>query len=412
VSGGLVRAVVLCGALVAAARAAPETKRFESSDHRVAIDLPADWTLAPAQSEHAVVSVQAAVPPSGAAVQLDLFHQRGMLDPRFQAYVDRDLRREQFDAAERGAVGLEPLPHLTMNVKREGVPAWNAWIYRVVNRNGFTLAVQCEAETWPLVKDACFAAAATITTTHAAWPEAPEGYASSERDGYEYLLQPGVSEEDVLRLHAALLDLEKRYAKAHGPVPKPRDRRPVVLLSVDAAAAASAAGTAKAREAYVTSESQGRLHAVPLPKDDPTAAAQLASAATELFHAQCFGPMASPWLASAEKRLAAAESRLGRPPGAIPDCFKGVALPKAMRPLVEVVKSPGADAAEQATVYVELFRVGTKPWRDAFAAFLKELAATGDWEAAEAKHLLSLDQAKLLAEAQKLLKQVRPPEAK
>ena len=61
--------------------------------------------------------------------------------------------------------------------------------------------------------------------------------------------------------------------------------------------------------------------------------------------------------------------------------------------------------------YLAFFQHGPKPYRDAFAAFLKDAAATGDVETAQATRLLSLDQEKLweaINEYVKELKTVKP----
>jgi hypothetical protein len=92
---------------------------------------------------------------------------------------------------------------------------------------------------------------------------------------------------------------------------------------------------------------------------------------------------------------------IGKPLPAIPDGFL-VQIPKPLPRLDELAKleNPGFDASYAMLGYVAFFRLGPKPWRDAFAAFQKEGAASHDWDAAEKKHLLSLDQAKLRDAAQ------------
>jgi hypothetical protein len=405
-----VAAVVASGAPSVPARAGAATTRFESADHRVALELPADWKVETIPSDHSLLSLRAAIPPDGAPLRLDLYHQPGFRDERCQAYLERTSQVEMRDGAQRGEVLLQPSPHLVMTLGAPEEYPFHAWIYRVIDRNGFSLAAQCPPETWPLAKEGCFAAAKSLTSTIPEWPTPPEGYAVSEREGYEVYAQPGVSEDDVAALVAAVLDLEKKYAKAHAPVPKPRANRPQIVVSVDVPASLAAAISPDGRDDYFASEFHGRLYAVPLKKDAPAASrARLASAATGLFHQQCYGQLASSWLASGEKRLAASEALRGWP---LPVLADETRLPKTMATFEKLVREPGRDAAEQATAYVAVFRTGAKPWRDAFAAFLKDLAATGDWETAEKTRLLSLDQEKLRAAAQAWVDEKRPPKTK
>jgi len=392
---------------VAPPSAAPQ--RFESSDHKVALELPASWRVESMPSDHAALSLRITTPAASPVVNLDVFHMTGFLDARCQAYFERDAEVERYEGAARGDVFLEPLPHLVMSVTEGNAAVTRAWLFRVIDRNGFTLTVRCDPATWPAVKDACCAVAASLTSSIPEWPERPAGYVVSERDGYEYLVQPGVPDADVAALHAAVVELEKRYAKSHGPVPKPKDDRPVVVVSADREATRVAANVKSVDEDYFASVFFGRLYAVPIRADDAPGRAKLALAATEIFHAQCYGHLASTWLCTGEKRLAAADAWLGKPGGA---ASSHAALPKTVAPFDDVVHRPGKDAAEQATAYVALFRGGAKPWRDAFAAFLKDLAATGDWDAAERTHLLSLDQTKLRAAAQAFATAARPANGK
>jgi len=386
----------------------PAARRFESTDHRVAVDVPAAWTVEQRPSDHAAISLHVAASDAAPEFDLDVFHTAGFLDARCQAFCERELEPERFEGAKKGEVTVDPVPRLVMSVKENGRDETRAWFYRVLDRNGFTMTVRCEPSAWPTIAAACGDAALSLTSAIPEWPERPAGYVASERDGYEYVVQPGVADADVAALHAAILDLEKKYAKTRAPVPKPRDRRPVVVVSADAKSSRVAAGAAKVEDEFVANVAHGRLFAVPLRRDDARQRALLARATTELFHAQTFGADASPWLVMGESRLAPIEATGHFLPWLPDDC----ALPKTVDSFERLVHDPSRGAFEQATVYVAFFRAGARPWRDAFAAFLKDLAATGDWDAAERKHLLSLDQEKLLAAAQAYLKQLRSANAK
>lgn len=390
---------------------AQETVRIESDDHRVAIDLPESWRPERSDEKAAVISLRLQVPPAGATAYLSVFHVPGFLDPRAQAYVERASQPKRYVTDVRGDVGLEPLPHLTMDIPKPGTLTLHAWIYRVIDRNGFTVTVYCDPATWPAMKDACFRAAQSLTSRIPEWPARPEGYRVVERDGYEYLVQASVKDADLVPLHTALMEQEKRYAKAHGPIPKPSWNRPQVVVSSERWAARTlSGGLARPDDEFYTDVASGRLLAVPLRKGDAGARAELADCASALFHAQCYGRTAV-WLCDGERQLAFAESLAGKPLPAVPEAILA-GMPRTLVPFEELARRPPANAWDQAVPYVALFRGGPKTYRDALAAYLQDLAATGDEEAALAKRLLCLPQQKLAEAALAFVRDLKPVKLK
>jgi hypothetical protein len=418
VTAAWLRAAVVSFAVAVAAGAAaqdaappPAVSRHASADGRVSIELPTAWTVSPGKDRtEAVISLRLEA-PAGSLV-LEVFHVPGVRDARAQAYHERATQPRRYETDAPALLRLDPLPHVTLDCPKPGLYAWHAWIYRVIDRNGFTVVAYCDPKTWDGVKASCFNAARSLTSSLPPWPGGPPGYRSSERDGYEYFVGTEVKDSTIAAFHAALLEREKRFTALHGPVPKPAWNRPVIVLSAHRSGTDAAAGR-EVRADYYADPYTGVLYGVPYRKDEPVARAQLAYAAAELLHSQAHSYLASDWVRAGERRVAYAEGRLARGLPSWPADSVRETLPNVCRTLDSVIREKDfADRVDQATAYVALFHAGPKPWREAFAAYSKELSATGDWEAAERNHLLSLDQDKLRAAAQAFLKELKLVETK
>jgi len=407
---GVVCAAACWTTIAAAALAGPDsaaTKRYASADRRVAVELPADWKAEYAAQENVLFTLRVLVPPDDAPLVVSVAHVPGFRNDRAWAYQERAHMAEQIKDAKSGVVGLDPLPHLVMDVPGAGPLTRHAWIFRVADRNGFRVLVYCAPQTWPAVKDACLRAAQSLTSKLEEWPARPDGFVASVKDGYEYLVDPTAKDADVAALHAAVLAEEKRYAVLHGPVPKPAANRPIVVVCPDRSLLPMlSGGAARPGDSSFADMVQGRLLATPLRAGDSLQRGKLALDLANLFHWQSVGCDGAVWLRDGESLVAEAEARLGKALPFSPDDFL-VQPARNVVPFEQLVKKPPPDRAQQAVAYVALFRAGPQIYRDAFAAFLADLAADGDWEAAQTKRLLSLDQVKLRDAATSFVKEMR-----
>jgi hypothetical protein len=298
---------------------------------------------------------------------------------------------------------MEPLPHLLLDVpERDGSVTREVWMYRVIRRNGIAVHVECDAALWPKIRDDCLKATQSLTSTVEEWPPAPVNCRMLLRDGYEYWVHPSVKDGDLDALHKILRDEEAAFAKVHGAVPKPPESPFVVVVHARREdEAAVDANAADAHDGIFASQATGRLFVVPPGKGDAVAASELAREAWRALLRQTFGGDTPSWLDVGEGIAAGAEELTGRPLPSVPQGLVPL-IPKTLQRFDEIVALERADADDRYSMfaYVAFFRCGGKSWRDAFAAFLKDSAATGDCTGAQKRHLLSLDQGKLRTAAQ------------
>jgi hypothetical protein len=331
---------------------------------------------------------------------------------RGQVFRERATISKECGTDAVAEVHLEPMPHLVLDYPGGGVMMRHVWMYRVFHRLGLGVNFACPLSMWPSVKDAAFRAAATMESDLDESPPRPAGCKASLRDGYEYLADPAVKDKDLDALHAAVIEQEKRYALLHGPVPKPESNPIVVVVAPDKFGVGSIAIGLSCQNGYAANYAEGRLFAMPPKKDDALGRADLADRLAVLFHMQSYGSGEPSWLCDGERRIAALEAMLKKPLPAVP----AESLAEFATPLVlfgDLVAKPPKNAVAQAASYVALFRAGPKPYRDAFAAFLADVAATGDWVAAQNKLIAGLDQEKLRADAQTfVVKELKPVKSK
>lgn len=413
--------VFACLALIALldvpALAAPDdpkavaTRRYESPDHRVGIDLPAEWRCECVSTGASELAVRARAPATDSPLLIKVQCALGQRNERSTAFAER--RHPPKGDVQRTVVGvqLEPMPHLLLDAAQGEAPTRTVRIYRVIERRGFVVEVECAPSVWDTVKQPCFDAARSLTSSLGEYPARPEGFRASQSDGYEFLVHPDVDDAAVAAIRAALLAHEARYAALHGAVPKPSSNPIVVVVTPKAALFGKISDSVMWRSGYGEVTNEGRLFAVPLVPGDVDGRTEFAERLTALFHAQCYGSNEPRWLFDGERLLAGAEARIAEPLPSIPSDLSP-RMPSSALLLEEIVREPNMLAQDQAIAYVAFFRTGPQSYRAAFSAFLKDAAATGDWETAQRKHLLALDQEKLRADVNSFLekgfKVVRP----
>jgi hypothetical protein len=408
-------ALAILALAFAAARAAdpPATQHVATDDESIAIDVPADWKITREDLKDSPLAFRVAVPASMGWGYLTVYHMNGMRGERGQVYRDRRVQPGLHEDVQGVEVGLEPTPWLTMLVKQNGHEMRKVWIPRVIDRDGFSISFNCSPALWPALKDDTFRAAQSLTSKLGEWPKPPAGFHTSTRDGFRYFVATVVKEKDVETLHAVVLEQEARYAKLHGPLPKPASNPPVIVVTPDNAMAMTITPEAKSETGYATQFVEGRVFAVPMKKDDFRAKSSFAERLVAMFHVQSMGEAswAPEWLFHGERYVVQAEVWGGKPLPSFPPEF-GTKLARSLGPFEALTKPNAKDLEAQSFAYVAFFRAGPKPYQDAFAAFLKDTAANGDWEAAQAKHLLSLDQDDLRVAAEKFvskdLKMLKP----
>jgi hypothetical protein len=399
-----------------AASAAPEdpaeaTKPYASADGRVTIALPAAWSLTAEKPEQAVMCWKGELPDQAGPVAVTVYHLPGMISARAQPFVERDVHPGRYRVKGPAHPESDVLPHLWMDEPVAGGPVWrHVWAYRVIRRNGFTAHFECKADAWPRVREQCLRAAMSLTTTMDEWPTPPAGYKRRVRDGVVYYVHPAAGDSDAT-VHGCVRSEQQAFAKLHCMPPLPPDCPMVVVVHAKAQdAAALSKDAASASGGALFDFETFRLFAVAPAKSDDAARARLAQQARLLAFAHSTGGSRPFWLFCGESGLAWSEELTGKALPVVPPGF----APKPVRRFDAVVglATASAEDADAMLVYTAFFLHGPRTYRDAFAAFLKDAAATGDVETAQEKRLLSLDQEKLWADANEFLKELKPAKPK
>ncbi len=391
--------------------ASPATKEYASDDKKYAISMPASWTVSSEKKKGTeLISLSAELPDKNGTAYFELRTVPGCLDLRGLAArrgADMtDVGKDGGKVIDGPSLTFEPMPQALVRVEfKEGV--FIEWLgVRMIRRSAFALDVGCAKDVWPKVQDACLAALRSLKTTLPEWPDPPRNHRRVVRDGYEYYVHPSVEDADLDAVHKRLRAVEAAFVKQHGPTSWTEDAPFVVVVHAtrEDAVKFDAKIDGHSRSGSYADGELCRLSVVPPPKGASAAAAELACAAWRSFVDQTGMDDYPFWLYLGEGDAAAAESLAGKPLPALPDGMI-VAIPNPLPRLDEIAKvrrAYGQDV-DGMLAWVAFFRCGPKPWRDAFAAFLQEGAASHDWAAAEKKNLLAFDQEKLRDAAQAFL---------
>jgi hypothetical protein len=376
-------------------------KAWSSGDGKFTISFPSSWKLERESLGDAVIALGGFAADGGGPVIAEVFHEPRRVNARTAAARDRAAAALADPRDALDPVAWEPAPHWVRDEPVAGLKFRVVRIYRVVRRNAVYLRFACAPSAWPKLRDEVFRAVASMETKLEEWPALPAGYRTVLRDGYSYRVHPRVAEADLDPLHKRLREIEATFAKQHGPVWKPPESPLVVYVhakpedcaATDAITAATESGTRAVPE-------KAALFVVPPAKGDAAAAAGLAAEAWRAFFFQTIGEWPF-WLYLAEGRAAEAAVQTGKPLPSVPQGMvpAGLQLTLRLDELTELDRVTD-DQQDLCFAYLAFLRCGPKPWRDAFAEFLKDVAAGTDARAAERERLLSLDQEKLRAAAQ------------
>jgi hypothetical protein len=383
-----------------------ETKPYSSADGRVTITLPAAWTLEAVKVDRAAMAWQGFLPDEAGPVEVIVYHLPGMMNPRAQPFLEREIHPQDFGVKEPAHTETDVLPHIWIDEPVQGGPAMHhVWMYRVVKRNGFTTVVHCRTDAWPAVREQCLRAGSSLTTTMDEWPSPPTGYKRRVRDGIVYYVHAAAGDSDAA-VHAFVRAEQLAFAKLHG-APPPSPESPMVVVvhqkAADAAKLSSEAASAPSGECF--DGATFRLFAVAPAKADTQARAYLAREARQLVYSHAMGGTRPAWLYFGEGALVWNEEVAGKPPPTIASPLKVLTVRRF--DVIAESETAAGDNYETMFVYAALFRYGPRVYRDAFAAFLKDAAATGDVMTAQKTRLLSLDQEKLWEAANAFLKELK-----
>jgi hypothetical protein len=391
------------------------TKALESAEGEVVFTVPGSWRVerldatAPAKLEFRFR------PHDGApSVRVWGYAMLDVRNARGRCVYEYPWHLKNYGAAEGKRLD-EPFPHLWTRTDHPAGSLRHLFALRHVNRVALVALFEVPEELWEEIYPAALDVVARATTRLEDVAERPAGHRVVEKDGYRYLLAPGVKDGEIASTHAALLAFQKEWEKEHGPLRQPPEN-PIEILFQPRPDQADALARKRGFTPWTSFgfqdlPLQGQIVTSKLPPNDAAARADFAYGVTRVFVHQTYDRCL--WLREAEGWCAWMEARIGKPLPAFPEA-RAADMPTIPKPFAELVDME-ADAAfahrDTLALYLGLFRTGPKPYKEAWAAFLAELRRTGDWHAAE-KILLALDQDKLVSDAvtyrTKTMKAVRP----
>ncbi|MHC4492551.1 MAG: hypothetical protein ACYTDU_13100 [Planctomycetota bacterium] len=412
--GRALAALLLLGALAAA----QETKRYGTEDGAYTIDLPATWEVETQAGKKAVLLARIRVPGLERRIYLDIYGLTPVnLAPRMQARYEAPAQVEVWKATSH-EIGFDPLPWLRLDYKDEETALDEVAVYTFRRRlcRGIHVLLKCEPTVYPKVKDAFFAAALSARCTLPRWPNVPEGYDRREQDGFVFFTAPGVRAHDRKRIRKIVLDTQKDFVKLHGPIVRPPEEPPFVILhAYRQQARPYSKEAAKASQGQYSDHFARRIFAVPVPELRTAAHARLASETHDLLFVESHGDPDPCWARRGEGKLFGMRAQTGRkPPTVTRAWFSGFAgLSHPLDRLDALYDSEFDSYVDHGTGYVLYFRHGPSKYRKAFEAFLTAYRASGDLQAARNVYLDPLDLTELQEKAGRYLaRKLKPVESR
>lgn len=394
------RAAALVFVLAALARAQGETRRYESEDEQVSLELPASWDdVQTRKGQDAIFVLDVDV----GRARMYVYRLAGMRNARAQAFYEQDSfgRNKKNTAAIE--VHLEPIPHMIRTYIQNHRKHIYAAAYSMHKRLGYAIAVDVPEENFAKVKAAWLLAAQSFRATTDEWPPRPAGVKEVIKDGWVYLVGNGVKPNAIARLHKVVKKREKAFAKVYGPVLKPPDNAPQIAVFAQRAHSP----VPIEERGTTTKHLERRIYAVPFAKGDTLREADFAMAVVDILAMQSMDGIAD-WPDSAEATLGWSAHRCGKPLPYLPNVvWKDI--PSDLATLAEIAAPESKVERRQGLAYLLLFRMGPAKYRKAFAAYVADYRRTGDSRAALRKHLLSLDPEQLEEEARKTVARVKIP---
>jgi len=230
----MVRVVSGLIVLVALARAASaeEMVRRADTSGRFSVEVPAAWRMQPTEQEVAALNLAGEL-AGGKRVFVSVYHL-GAQDALAQAWHDRDAwARDERTTRVEVIPGPPPVIHWSYGEGDNRL--FEAAQYSVVRRNCIRVHLVCPPDVWPQVQDRLRPIVDSLKAEIDEWPPHPPGFERSEKDGYVWLVQDGVSARELRDLQKLARETERRFAKVHGKLRLDPENPPFLMVCADAA---------------------------------------------------------------------------------------------------------------------------------------------------------------------------------
>jgi hypothetical protein len=357
--------------------------------------VPADWVLFEEENEKAELAFEVLLPGSEKRALLELGREE-RVDPRSSPYYLAEWFKKE-KPETRTEVRTNPCPRLVARQKLNETDWVDVYFYLSIKNNQFRFHLSCSATDFQEAETDMFATVRTFTAEVELSPEIPKGYETSQEGIWLIARAPGVT-ASTAPLVKALKDVERRFRREHGPLPK--NDAPLVVL-VHASRAQGAKLEPKIAEQTTDFSALSwsrRLFAIPFAKGNLEQEGLLAASACELLVVAKYGDDRPDWIFWGEALLARAETMTGKPLPSLHEGFVAWASTlKLHKPgdLDELRKSDSEAWTRECLFYAAALREGK--YKKQYKAFLDDVAETADGLGAFERHLGSIDEDDLVA---------------
>jgi hypothetical protein len=392
------RSTALAVLLLAAAARAHELKEHASEDGRYRIGIPVDWSVTPGKTEGTLRLRFSCELPDAGPVGIDV-HDLAlcMLTPLGQANFERERR-------DAPPVVKEPVPHFVVKT-----PEGAAHVYAYLRKagHGLTVCFSCAAEDLDALMHEFLEIACSLAAKVERAPPEPAGYERVAKEGVVHLYGPGVARKDCRALHAEIDAQVAAFEKAHGTVVRPADEPLLVIVHK----------SAEEHEKYWPGtrtlpifelNAERRIYVVPFGESDVAVRAELAKSLFRVLWMERYGSDRPVWLSEGLNHLRYAEAWTGKPLPFLHPVFleKHEPISRAPTDVDPKRDEPYEAYGRHGFLYGFYFETGPPDARKAYAAFLSDLAETGDAKGALERRIapLKLDPEKVQAFFEKTAK--------
>ena len=419
--------VFLCLPCSAAAQeaAAPATKRWSDATDRVSIALPADWERVTVQQgsmeklDEAVIHVRVRAPGWDGPLTVWVAAWTGV-SLTLPACIRGAHKRLSAEKPKHHTLECvdQPVPHFVKDSGISAVHLTTFWFARM-RGHGFSVELDCARTDLPRLRAVLPAITATLHYDGPVWPpRVTEGRTETQVDGF-VILHRDVPPDAVKWVKERVREVQRDFVDVHGPITRPEGEAPVIYLhaTLDQHAEIEPVRPKEPTASRLATEWwRAKRHILTVPPNHRglQERTQFVEALVSLMLCERYGDPAPTWFEEGEYMLAAYRHEAGRELPAVPqrlhDLLRGFRRPLADMPNIRRLAGSTFhdDYVAHAVGYVTLFHAGKRKWRDAYRAFLAELARTADGEAAAKAHLYSLDQDELRKDAKAWVQKLRP----
>jgi len=356
--------------------------------------VPADWVLREEKIDKTELAWKLLLPGSSGrgALQLDRIERS---DPRSFPYYQAEWFRKEKPGSQ-AEVRTKPYPRVVVR-RTDGGPEWiDVYFCLSVRNNTFKLRLCCDPADFAQAEADVLATVQSFTAEVEIWPPIPKGYETSQEGTWLVARAPTVT-SSIAPLVKALKEIEKRFRREHGPLPK-SDGPLVVLVHPSKAQGAKLEPEVGERTIdFYGDQWTRRLFAIPFPKENVEQESMLAGEATDLLFLAKYGDSRPDWISWGEHVLASAETRTGKP---LPSLDSGYLAWYStiqfhrLDDFAVLQKNDSETWTHECLFYVAALREGK--YKKQYRAFLADLAETADGLGAFERHLGSIDQGDLI----------------